>query len=150
MCSSPSVSRVARSAAMARRTRRGPEVERRRAQGENIQIAQTFFEQRGFGLGGESQSVGAPIAYASLNASDDEETGAESSTAVAYTAAPAPVALPTRITPAPSERAASQRAAATAQTAGQVAASQSAGAPATTASSRAPRKTPSKANTARR
>ncbi|WP_312733566.1 serine hydrolase [Brevundimonas sp.] len=116
----------------------GFEVERRRAQGENIQIAQTFFEQRGFGLGGESQSVGAPIAYASLNASDDEETGAESSTAVAYTAAPAPAALPTRITPAPSERAASQRAAATAQTAGQVAASQSAGAPATTASSRAP------------
>ncbi|WP_307365068.1 serine hydrolase [Brevundimonas sp. SORGH_AS_0993] len=121
----------------------GFEVERRRAQGESIQIAQTFFEQRGFGVGGESSSAGPPIAYASLNASDDEDTGAQSSTAVAYTAAPAPAALPTRVAPAPSERAASQRAAATAQAAGQraavqQAAGQRAGAPATAPSSRAP------------
>lgn len=114
----------------------GFEVERRRAQGESIQIAQAFFEQRGFGLGGEASSAGAPIAYASLNASDDEDTGADSSTAVAYTAAPAPAALPTRVAPAPSERAASQRAAATAQAAGQLGGGQSSGAPA--AASRAP------------
>ena len=80
----------------------GFEVENRRAQGENIQIAQTFFEQRGFGVGDpDSTPGGAPIAYASLNGergspvrSGDEEDG-ESSSAVAY------AALPTRFAPAP-------------------------------------------------
>lgn len=93
----------------------GFEVERRRSQGENIQIAQSFFEQRGFGLG----ETTAPIAYASLGNDDEDGMGAESS-AVAYTAAPAPTVLPNRVTPSPSERsaAASQRAAATAQAAG--------------------------------
>ena len=86
----------------------GFEVERRRAQGERIQVAQTFFEQRGFGVG--SAIADAPIAYASVN--DDEDGVGAESTAVAYTAAPAPAALPTRVAPAPSERAASQRAAA--------------------------------------
>lgn len=99
----------------------GFEVERRRGQGERIQVAQTFFEQRGFGTGGDSSSAGAPIAYASVS-QDEDAIGAES-TAVAYTAAPAPVALPTRVAPAPSERAASQRAAATAQASGRGAAS---------------------------
>ncbi|WP_425984462.1 serine hydrolase [Brevundimonas sp. TWP1-2-1b1] len=97
----------------------GFEVERRRAQGERIQIAQTFFEQRGFGVG--SVSADAPIAYASVN--DDEDGIGAESTAVAYTAAPPPAALPTRVAPAPSERAASQRTAATAQAIGQAAAS---------------------------
>ena len=52
----------------------GFEVERRRAQGENIQIAQTFFEQRGFGIGGSDEMAphGAPVAYANLG---EEETG---------------------------------------------------------------------------
>ena len=99
----------------------GFEVERRRAQGERIQIAQTFFEQRGFGVG--SVSADAPIAYASVN--DDEDGIGAESTAVAYTAAPPPAALPTRVAPAPSERAASQRAAATAQAVGKAAASSS-------------------------
>lgn len=36
----------------------GFEVERRRAQGESIQIAQSFFEQRGFGFGGLRRLVG--------------------------------------------------------------------------------------------
>jgi D-alanyl-D-alanine carboxypeptidase (penicillin-binding protein 5/6) len=97
----------------------GFEVERRRAQGERIQVAQTFFEQRGFGVGGESATGDAPIAYASIR--DDEDGEAAGSTAVAYTAAPAPAVLPTRVAPSPSERAASQRAAATAQAAGQAA-----------------------------
>jgi len=98
----------------------GFEVERRRSQGENIQIAQTFFEQRGFGIG--SEALSPPIAYAAIGNDDEDGMGAESPTAVAYTAAPAPAALPTRITPSPSERAAAdqQRAAATAQAAGQV------------------------------
>jgi len=100
----------------------GFEVERRRSQGERIQVAQTFFEQRGFGVGGVSAD--APIAYASVN-DDEDGIGAESTTAVAYTAAPPPAALPTRVAPAPSERAASQRAAATAQAIGQTAASSS-------------------------
>jgi D-alanyl-D-alanine carboxypeptidase len=96
----------------------GFEVERRRSQGETIQIAQSFFEQRGFGVG-ETLSPGAPVAYASLSNDEEDGIGAESS-AVAYTAAPAPAVLPSRITPSPSERnaAASQRAAATAQAAG--------------------------------
>ncbi|MFN3836722.1 MAG: serine hydrolase [Brevundimonas sp.] len=97
----------------------GFEVERRRGQGERIQVAQTFFEQRGFGIGGESASGDAPIAYASIR--DDEDGEAAGSTAVAYTAAPAPTVLPTRVAPSPSERAASQRAAATDQAAGQTA-----------------------------
>lgn len=80
----------------------GFEVERRRSQGETIQIAQTFFEQRGFGLE-EAASPSAPVAYASL--ANDNEMGAESSTA-AYTAGPAPAVLPSRVTPSPSERAA--------------------------------------------
>jgi len=85
----------------------GFEVERRRSQGENIQIAQTFFEQRGFGVGSEALSPSAPVAYASLGTDDEDAMGGES-TAVAYTSAPAPAALPTRITPSPSERAAAE------------------------------------------
>ena len=77
----------------------GFEVERRRAQGETIQVAQNFFEQRGFGV--DSEALSPPIAYASLNSSTD--IGAES-TEVAYTAAPAPAALPTQVAPSPSER----------------------------------------------
>ncbi|MBA4807523.1 D-alanyl-D-alanine carboxypeptidase [Brevundimonas sp.] len=85
----------------------GFEVERRRSQGETIQIAQTFFEQRGFGVGSEALSPSAPVAYASLGTDDEDAMGGES-TAVAYTSAPAPAALPTRITPSPSERAAAE------------------------------------------
>jgi D-alanyl-D-alanine carboxypeptidase len=81
----------------------GFEVQRRRTQGEAIQVAQTFFEQRGFGVGAEALSP--PIAYASLE--DDAEIGGES-TQVAYTAAPAPAVLPTQVAPSPSERAAAR------------------------------------------
>ncbi|CAN5354270.1 hypothetical protein BH10PSE2_BH10PSE2_27100 [soil metagenome] len=46
----------------------GFEVETRRAQGENIQVAQTFFEQRGFGVGDPDATPGmGTIAYASLD-----------------------------------------------------------------------------------
>ena len=45
----------------------GFEVEARRARGENIQVAQTFFEQRGFGVGSpDATPGGGPIAYASM------------------------------------------------------------------------------------
>jgi D-alanyl-D-alanine carboxypeptidase len=46
----------------------GFEVESRRAKGENIQVAQTFFEQRGFGVGSPDSvpGGGVPIAYASM------------------------------------------------------------------------------------
>ncbi len=88
----------------------GFEVERRRAAGERIQVAQTFFEQRGFGIG--APDTGAPVAYAALNGapSDEREEGIGSST-VAYTALPAApppttvVAAPpagyTRVSPSP-------------------------------------------------
>ena len=81
----------------------GFEVERRRAQGEAIQVAQNFFEQRGFGV--DADALSPPIAYASLNSATD--IGGES-TEVAYTAAPAPAALPTHVAPSPSERAAAR------------------------------------------
>ncbi|WP_439472810.1 D-alanyl-D-alanine carboxypeptidase [Brevundimonas sp.] len=75
----------------------GFEVERARANGQQIQVAQTFFEQRGFGLGPDN----APVQYASANTSEDGEDSS-----VAYTALPAIGAQPTRVTPPPSERAA--------------------------------------------
>jgi len=58
----------------------GFEVERARARGETIQVAQTFFEARGFGIGPDSNG---PIEYAAVADDDeDDETGAGSSTAV--------------------------------------------------------------------
>ncbi|MGZ8370963.1 MAG: D-alanyl-D-alanine carboxypeptidase family protein, partial [Caulobacteraceae bacterium] len=81
----------------------GFEVERRRAAGENIQIAQAFFEQRGYGIGGGDpmQTHTGTVAYASLPTSEDETAG-DNVTAVAYTAAPAPAPEPMRVTPPPS------------------------------------------------
>lgn len=84
----------------------GFEVERARARGETIQVAQTFFETRGFGIGTDNAG---PIEYAALVDSEDGEASAGSraapSSGVAYAtlaANPPPVA---RVTPPPSERA---------------------------------------------
>lgn len=85
-------SSASRNAHVAELMNTGFEVETRRAQGENIQIAQTFFEQRGFGVDGAGLSDGgAPIAYAALNGERgspvrDDEDGEGG--AVAYTALP--------------------------------------------------------------
>lgn len=76
----------------------GFEVQRRRGQGERIQIAQNFFEQRGFGV---SLDPNPPVEYASASDEDGEGMG---STAVAYVAGPPPRALPTEVTPPPSAR----------------------------------------------
>jgi D-alanyl-D-alanine carboxypeptidase len=77
----------------------GFEVEARRARGENIQIAQTFFEQRGFGIGSpDSAPGGAPIAYASLAGERGEESGTVRFTSQPYTPPPAPA--PSRPAPA--------------------------------------------------
>ena len=63
----------------------GFEVERLRASGQSIQVAQTFFESRGYGIG--SNTPTAPVQYASLDrSSGDEDQG---TTAVAFTSAPA-------------------------------------------------------------
>jgi len=70
----------------------GFEVEDRRARGEPIQIAQTFFEQRGFGVSEPESESGSPVAYASA---ETEDTGMGSNE-VAYTAAPAPTPDPAR------------------------------------------------------
>jgi D-alanyl-D-alanine carboxypeptidase (penicillin-binding protein 5/6) len=78
----------------------GFEVERRRKLGEPIQIAQTFFETRGYGIGRDSAEPLGGVSYASV-ADEEEETGL-GSTAVAYASAPAPQIAPTRITPPPS------------------------------------------------
>lgn len=84
----------------------GFDVERARARGEMIQIAQTYFEARGFGGGSDSSG---PVEYASAGSERTATTGfgsdAEASGGVAYTAlASAPTAPPVRVSPAPSER----------------------------------------------
>jgi D-alanyl-D-alanine carboxypeptidase (penicillin-binding protein 5/6) len=98
----------------------GFEVERARARGETIQVAQTFFEARGFGIGPENNG---PIEYAAVAAEPDEETGAGSSAppsgyvtyaALPATAAPAASAAPAATPPAratapPSQRASVER-----------------------------------------
>ncbi len=90
-------SSATRNAHVVELTNTGFEVQRRRRQGEPIRVAQTFFEQRGFGIGGSSSSP-APIAYASIGS---VETGIGSDE-VEYASAPAPAALPTEVTSAPS------------------------------------------------
>ncbi|HWQ86469.1 serine hydrolase [Brevundimonas sp.] len=83
----------------------GFDVERARARGETIQIAQTFFESRGFGIGQENSG---PVEYASVADSEDAEAGVGSSASapggVAYVSLPATPPTPARVTPAPSER----------------------------------------------
>lgn len=78
----------------------GFEVQRRRGQGERIQVAQAFFEQRGYGV---SVDPNPPVEYASVSDEDGEGIG---STAVAYVSGPPPASLPTEVTPPPSARAA--------------------------------------------
>lgn len=82
-------SSATRNAHLAQLMDTGFEVERRRAAGERIQVAQTFFEQRGFGLG--APDSGGPVAYAALNGppATEREEGIGSSS-VAFTARPAP------------------------------------------------------------
>lgn len=81
----------------------GFEVERRRAQGERIQVAQTFFEQRGFGIGGpDATGSNAPVAYASIRDQDDDAVlGSEDE--VAFTAVASAPTTPTRVISSPSE-----------------------------------------------
>ena len=74
----------------------GFEVERLRRSGQPLQVAQTFFEQRGFGIGSDNSG---PVEYASA-ADEDEETA---ETAVSYASLPSTPPPPARVTPAPSE-----------------------------------------------
>jgi D-alanyl-D-alanine carboxypeptidase (penicillin-binding protein 5/6) len=75
----------------------GFEVERLRRSGQPIQVAQTFFEQRGFGIGSDNSG---PVEYASAADENDEEPGDES-TAVSYASLPSPPPQPARVPPAP-------------------------------------------------
>ena len=70
----------------------GFEVERARANGQLIRVAQSYFEERGFGVGSES---GTPVQYASLGRE-------EADTAVTYASLPSPAATPPPA-PAPAE-----------------------------------------------
>ncbi|MBA4000678.1 MAG: serine hydrolase [Brevundimonas sp.] len=63
----------------------GFEVERRRAAGESIQVAQAFFESRGYGVG---SAASGPVQYASVE-TFGSDSQPESTTAVAFTSAPA-------------------------------------------------------------
>ncbi|RZI99764.1 MAG: D-alanyl-D-alanine carboxypeptidase, partial [Brevundimonas sp.] len=76
----------------------GFDVERARARGETIQIAQAFFESRGFGIG---QEPAGGIEYAS--AATEDGAADPGSEGVAYTALVAAQPQPLRVTPAPSE-----------------------------------------------
>ncbi|MBU1384365.1 MAG: D-alanyl-D-alanine carboxypeptidase [Alphaproteobacteria bacterium] len=75
----------------------GFEVERLRRDGQPIQVAQAFFEQKGFGIGPDNS---APVQYAQV--ADEEEDGIGSN-AVSYVSLPAAPPQPERVTPAPSE-----------------------------------------------
>lgn len=76
----------------------GFEVERLRRAGQTIQVAQTYFEQKGFGIGPDNSG---PVQYADLGGEDDE-SGAGSD-AVSYASLPSAPPQPTRVAPAPSE-----------------------------------------------
>jgi len=76
----------------------GFEVERLRRAGQPIQVAQTFFEQKGFGIGPDNSG---PVEYADLADEDDESDAG--SDAVSYASLPSAPPQPTRIAPAPSE-----------------------------------------------
>jgi D-alanyl-D-alanine carboxypeptidase (penicillin-binding protein 5/6) len=81
----------------------GFEVERARARGETIQVAQTFFEARGFGIGQDSNG---PIEYAAATGETDSAragSGAPPASGVAYAALPAPPPPVASVTPPPSE-----------------------------------------------
>ena len=77
----------------------GFEVERLRRSGQPIQVAQTFFEQRGFGIGPDNSG---PVQYASVADDEEEQETGLGSTAVSYAALPAPSPQPAEIVPAPS------------------------------------------------
>lgn len=92
-------SSASRNAHVAELMNTGFEVQRRRSQGEPIQVAQTFFEQRGFGIGNSALDPTPPIEYASINGGEDQ--GGEmdrSGNEVSYTA----LAAPTRMAATPS------------------------------------------------
>ena len=108
-------SSASRNAHVAELMNTGFEVGNRRARGETIQVAQTFFEQRGFGGSGFDMAGEAPIAFASLggeresgigsgemaylSAPASRPTPARGPTEVAYTAAPPPRPAPPRAEP---------------------------------------------------
>jgi D-alanyl-D-alanine carboxypeptidase (penicillin-binding protein 5/6) len=62
-------------------------------------VAQTFFEQRGFGIGPDNSG---PVQYASANDANEVDD-APSSTAVSYASLPATPPQPALVTPPPSE-----------------------------------------------
>lgn len=85
-------SSASRNAHLAELVDTGFEVERRRAAGERIEVAQTFYEQRGFGIGPDNSG---PVAYASLP---------QGAPGVSLALGTVDVA-PGRVEPAPSQRA---------------------------------------------
>ena len=88
-------SSVTRNAHVAALMDTGFEVENRRAAGERIQMAQTFFEARGFGIGGPD--TGGPVAYAALNGAPtttEREEGQGSSSLTWTAPLPQPASQP--------------------------------------------------------
>ena len=83
---------ASRNAHVAELMNTGFEVERARANGQLIRVAQTYFEERGFGIGSDN---GGPVQYASLERDEDE-----GSAPVTYASLPAAPATPA---PAPAE-----------------------------------------------
>lgn len=97
-------SSASRNAHVAELMNTGFEVQRRRSQGEPIQVAQTFFEQRGFGIGSSALDPTPPIEYASINGAEDQ--GGEmdrSGNEISYTSLAAPTRVAaTTVAPPPS------------------------------------------------
>ena len=84
---------ASRNAHVAELMETGFEVERLRRSGQPLQIAQTYFEGKGFGIGSDNAG---PVEYAAVADTDE-------ATAVSYASLPAAPPQPTRVTPAPSE-----------------------------------------------
>ncbi len=75
----------------------GFEVEQMRARGQLIPVAQTVFEQRGYGV--DTRMDSGALQYASASDTDEDQGG---SAAVSYASLPAPPPAVERVTPAPS------------------------------------------------
>jgi len=85
-------SSISRNAHVAALMDTGFEVESRRAAGERIEVAQSFFEQRGFGIGTPDGS--APVAYAALNGQTAPSPGTPNAASPAVVATTRPATTP--------------------------------------------------------
>ncbi|WP_092311924.1 D-alanyl-D-alanine carboxypeptidase family protein [Brevundimonas viscosa] len=84
---------ASRNAHVAELMNTGFEVERARANGQLIRVAQTYFEERGFGIGSDN---GGPVQYASLEREESDRSTVTYASLPSTPATPAPAPAETR------------------------------------------------------